>query len=71
MRRIFLGPPAYWLIWIAVIAVLYLLGANGMHVRSFVPFMFAVLAIAAAAVLTIVITYRPGQRITREPFEEE
>ncbi len=30
-----------------------------------------VLALAAAAVLVIVLTYKKGERITRDPFEEE
>ena len=71
MKQIFLGPPVYWLIWFAVIGLLYLFGSNGMHVRSFVPFMFSVLGVAAVAVLAIVLSYRHGQRITREPFEDE
>jgi hypothetical protein len=40
-------------------------------VRDFVPFLFAVLGLAAAVVAVIVFTYRPGERITREPFDDE
>ncbi len=71
MRQVFLGPWRYWLIWIAIIAVLYGLGQASVHVRNFVPFMFIVAALAAAAVAAIVLTYRPGERITRDPFEDE
>lgn len=70
MKEIFIGKPLHWLIWIVVAVVLYLLGSTKLHVQSFVPFMFAVLALAAGAVLLVILTYRKGDRITREPFDE-
>lgn len=70
MREVFIGPWRYWLIWMGVVAALYLLGANRMHVLQFVPFTFVLLAIAAAVVGFVLATHRPGERVTREPFEE-
>lgn len=70
LSTLFLGRPVYWLIAVAVGGVLAWLGANQMHVRSFVPFQFAVLALAVAAVAAVVIVYRPGENVTREPIEQ-
>jgi len=68
---IFIGRPLYWAIWVVIIAVLAWLGLTAQHVREFVPFQFAVLALAAGAVAVLVLAYRPGERITREKFEDE
>jgi len=70
-RDIFIGPLRYWLLWPAIVAVLYLCGQQVMHVRHFVPFIFVVLALAAAAVLFVLATYRPGERVTREPIADD
>lgn len=70
MRGVFLGRPLHWALWLVVIVVLALLGRQSQHVRDFVPFVFAVLGLAAAAVAVIVLTHRHGERVTREPLEE-
>lgn len=69
--RIFIGRPIYWAIWAAIIAILAGLGMNSQHVREFVLFQFAVLALAAVAVAVLVLAYRPGEKITREPLEDD
>ena len=69
--KIFLGKPVHWLLWAVIIAVLYWLGAHSLHVRSFVPFLMVLLALAGGAVLIVLATYKRGEHITREPFEEE
>ena len=68
---IFLGKPWHWLLWAVIVAVLFWLGSHSLHVRSFVPFLLILLALAAGSVLLVVSSYRKGERITREPFEEE
>jgi preprotein translocase subunit SecY len=68
---IFLGKPLHWLLWGLVVVVLYALGSQSLHVKAFVPFVLVVLALAAGGVLVIFLTYRKGERITREPFEED
>lgn len=68
--EIFLGRPLHWLLWLVLLAVLSWLGANSVHVRQFVPFMAVVLLLSAGAVAIILLSYKPGDRITREPFDE-
>jgi hypothetical protein len=67
---VFLGRPLYWLLWLVLIAVLFGLGMGSTHVRHFVPFMAVVLLLAAGAVAVVLLTYRQGERITREPFDD-
>jgi len=71
MKEIFLGKPLHWLIWAVILGLLYLLGALRLHTRDFNLFILIVLALAVASVLLIVLTYKKGERITRDPFEEE
>jgi len=68
---VFIGPALYWLLWVVIIAVLVVLGLMEMHTRHFNPFSFILLGVTAAAVAVILVTYRKGERITREPFEKE
>ena len=58
MKGMFLGKPLHWLLWAAIVAVLYLLGSVRLHTRDFNLFAVIVLALAAAAVLVIVPTYK-------------
>ena len=71
MKGIFLGKPLHWLLWAAILAALYVLGELRLHTRDFNLFAVIVLALAAAAVLVIVLTHKKGERITRDPFEED
>ncbi len=71
MKGIFLGKPLYWLLWAAILAVFYVVGELRLHTRDFNLFAVIVLARAAAAVLIIVLTHKKGERITRDPFEED
>ncbi len=71
MKDIFLGKPLDWLLWAAILGLLVALGAQNLHTRAFNLFSVIVLAATAASVLTIVLTYRKGERITREPFDDD
>ena len=71
MKKVFLGRPLYWLLWVVIVGALYLLGTLRLHTRDFNLFILIVLALAAASVLIVVWTYRKGERITREPFEDD
>ncbi len=71
MRDIFLGKPLHWLLWAAIFGLLVALGAQNLHTRAFNLFSVIVLAVTAACILTIVLTYRKGERITREPFDDD
>jgi hypothetical protein len=68
--RIFLGKPWHWALWLVIVAVM--VGANKvhMHVRWFGSFVLLLLGVTALIVLSIVVTYRKGEPITREPFED-
>ncbi len=65
----FIGRPVYWALASAITAILAALGLHQAHVRDFVPFQFAVLGIAVVTVAAVVILYRPGERITRDPLD--
>lgn len=71
MKEFFLGKPLYWLLWVVNIAALAVMGSLRLHTRDFNLFITVVVALAAASVLVVVLTYRKGERITREPFEED
>lgn len=69
MSDLFIGRPVYWGLAAAIIAVLAFLGLRQEHVKDFVPFQFAVLAVALVAVGAVMVLYRPGERVTRDPLD--
>ena len=71
MQDFFIGRLVYWALAGSVAAILAVLGLYKMHVREFVPFQFSVLALAAIIVAVIMVVYKPGERVTRDPFEDE
>ena len=71
MRDIFLGKPIHWLLWVVIFGVLFALGRNYFHTNNFNLFILVLVALSTACVLTIFATYRKGDRITREPFDED
>lgn len=70
-KDIFIGRPIYWSLWLIIIALLTALGMASFHVREFVAFQFIVLGLAVAVVIVIVIVYREGERVTRQPFDQD
>ncbi|MCP5264835.1 MAG: hypothetical protein H6934_01910 [Burkholderiaceae bacterium] len=70
-ERLFIGRPVYWVLLVAVVAVLAYLGSRSLHVRDFVLFQFLVLGIGVALVLAVVALYRPGERATRDSLEDD
>jgi asparagine N-glycosylation enzyme membrane subunit Stt3 len=71
VKDLFLGRPLHWLLWAIILGGLALLGALRLHTRDFNLFALIVLALAAFGVLVVVATYRKGERITRDPFEDD
>lgn len=71
MKNIFLGKPIHWLLWAVVLPVLWAMGKNKLHTIDFHAFIAILVALSTACVLVIVLTYRKGDRITREPFDED
>ena len=69
MRKIFLGPLRFWVIWAAVLGVLWLAGRSQLHVTSFPWFLALLAGLAAISVLAILFTTRAGERITRDPLD--
>jgi hypothetical protein len=70
LNQLFLGKPLHWLLWLMIAGVLWWLGSISFHVRHFIPFCFILLALAGTSVVVILMSYREGDRITREPFDE-
>jgi hypothetical protein len=71
LQDFFIGRPVYWALAGAVAAILAGLGLAKQHVREFVTFQFTVLALAVIIVAVIMVVYKPGERATREPLEDE
>lgn len=70
MRAIFLGKPLHWLVLIVVFGVLWWMGDRLLQTRNFTLFIFILLGLAAAAVAAMRLSYRDGDRITRDPFDD-
>jgi lysylphosphatidylglycerol synthetase-like protein (DUF2156 family) len=71
MSDLFIGRPVYWGLAAAIVGVLAVLGLRQEHVKDFVPFQFAILAIAVVAVGAVMFLYRPGERVTRETLDPD
>lgn len=71
MQDIFIGRPIYWVLAGVVVAIMAALGLHQFHVRNFVLFQFTVLGLAFMVVTIIVLSYRPGERLMREPLNEK
>lgn len=71
MRKIFLGRPVFWLLWVVIIPCFWVLGKYRVHVIHFNLFISLTLILVTACVLFIVFSYREGEDITREPFKED
>jgi len=70
MRELFIGKPVHWLIWLVIAPVLFAMSRVYLHVRHFNVFLAVVLLLGFGAVLTVLLTSRKGERLTREPFDE-
>ena len=68
MRKIFLGKPFHWLVLAIVLGALWYMGATLLQPRNFHLFMVILLALTAGAMIA---TSRKGDRLTREPFEND
>jgi hypothetical protein len=71
LKDIFLGKPLYWLLIIIIAAAMWWMGSDSQHVRDFVPFSLKLLGLTVICVGVIILTYKPGDRETREPFEKD
>lgn len=71
MNRIFLGPLLHWLVVLIVVALGWLAGRARLHVTDFNLFVILAILGSVAVLGIVIVTARPGTRITREPLEED
>lgn len=71
LNDFFIGKPIYWALIAAVVAISAYLGINKMHVRNFETFQFLLLGLAIVIVGVIITSYKPGERITRDPLDPD
>lgn len=69
LKDLFISRSIYWALAAGVVIVLTVIGINELHVRDFVLFQFLILGVSILVVAVITLTYRPGERITREPLD--
>lgn len=71
MSPLFHGPVRHWAMLAIVIGLLSWMGFDSLHVRHYDRFLVALIAISFGIVVFAVATYRKGEHVTREPFEDE
>lgn len=71
MGRIFLGKPLHWGLIVLVVAIGWFIGHERLHVIWFNLFTVILLVISAVAVAVVLLTSKPGERITRDPLEPD
>jgi len=70
MREIFLGRPVFWTIWALLAPLMLALGQMRMHVVNFNLFLLLLTGATMVCIVFVVVKYREGEAITREPIEE-
>ena len=71
MREIFLGKWWHWGILIVVCGLLWLAGAQRLHVIHFNVFISCLFAGIAVVVGVLLAGTRPGERVTRDKLEHD
>lgn len=71
LNEFFIGRPIYWALAAAVISICAYLGSIKMHVRNFETFQFILLGLAVLIVGVVITSYKPGERIIREPLDSD
>jgi len=71
MSRVFLGKPLHWAILVLLVAGGWLTGRERLHVIEFNLFILGLLAVAICALLAVLASSRPGERVTRDPLEPD
>ena len=69
MGNLFIGPLRHWLIFATTLIALWVMGANQFHTTNFKLFLICLIALSIANLTAIVLTYREGERITRDPLD--
>jgi hypothetical protein len=69
MAEIFLGKRWHWGLLTVAFIVLAMVGQRHLHTYAFNSFSFICLLVGIVTVSAVVFTYRPGDRVTRDPIE--
>ena len=56
---------------IVIFGVLWLMGANQFHTSHFSLFLLVLIGLSFGAITAIILTYRKGERITRDPLDDD
>jgi len=70
MRDLFIGKPIHWLIWVVIVVALFAMGKVYLQARDFNLFLAVIAALGAGAVLTVLLTTKRGEQVTRENFDD-
>ncbi|WP_193171190.1 hypothetical protein [Nisaea nitritireducens] len=70
MSEIFLGKARHWLLFAVVAVCFFLTGIYHLHVSQFNIFVGITMAMAVLLVFSVILDYRPGDRVTREDLPE-
>tara|TARA_R110002126_G_scaffold16044_6_gene64715 strand:- start:4029 stop:4253 length:225 start_codon:yes stop_codon:yes gene_type:complete len=71
MKNLFIGKPLHWLTIAAALGIMYWLGAGQFHRVNYAGFLGIVFGIAVVCIAVVLVTYRRGDRITRDALEDE
>ena len=70
MASIFLGKAWHWLLFLVVGAVFWVTGVYHLHVSAFNIFIAITGGLSLLLVFAVLLDYRPGDHVTREPLPE-
>ncbi len=70
LREIFIGKPVHWAPWAIIVVLMYWMDKLHFHVLHFNFFALALVGMAAGTVALFLLSSRPGELVTREPFAE-
>ena len=71
MSRIFLGKPLHWAVLVALVVLGWATGRARLHVIEFNSFILGLLAVTVVALVVVLATSRPDERVTRDPLEAD
>lgn len=71
MGDIFIGPLRHWLILGSTLTILWVMGVNQFHTTNFKLFLICLIGLSILNLTAIILTYRKGERITRDPLNED
>jgi len=71
MGQIFIGPLHHWVIFATTLGLLWVMGANQFHTTNFKLFLICLIALSVLNLTGIILTYRKGEQITRDPLDED